>query len=483
MLRLIFIGCLLGVNFVVLNAEERPDVLEINAVSVDPWTNQTQIFWTPSFSPEAYGYIIFEQKRPSTFNPAIDTVWGANENSYTVEEQADTNFLYAIRVLDSRFTDGPFSFFRKHVFLCKAKQLPCERLIEISWSDARRSIVDIAHFEIWRSINDGDFANVATVNASQNSYVYAVGGSEDSEKYKIFVRAVSSNDTIFANSIADTLTLQLAPKPKYAYLKTVSVINNQTVEIRCSVDVSTVWDSLFVYAGDSLVKVIGYENFVANFQVQRIEHAFYYFAISDTCGEVAIYSDSAKPVFLAARLSETTVNLTFSEYYGWFESDIRYDIFEIKDGDTTLVKSDLFPNQTYPFDISDFGQILSLSYYVRAYEISRETYEIRDSTFSNVVEIISRDQIPVDFPTGFVPGGRTQIYRPIYSPQENDRMRFIIFNKFGQVVFSTNNPDEGWNGTFNNAGSDCQPGVYLYQFELIRSGKTTRKQGVITLIR
>ena len=126
---------------------------------------------------------------------------------------------------------------------------------------------------------------------------------------------------------------------------------------------------------------------------------------------------------------------------------------------------------------------MNLSYYVVAYEILPNAYGIKDTTKSNVVDIISKNEIPVFFPTGFVSGGLTPIYCPFYVSQTNDQMQFKILNKFGQVVFSTNNPNDGWNGTFNNSGTECQPGVYLYLFELTRNGKTTQKRGVVTLVR
>jgi len=37
-----------------------------------------------------------------------------------------------------------------------------------------------------------------------------------------------------------------------------------------------------------------------------------------------------------------------------------------------------------------------------------------------------------------------------------------VFNRWGQVVFTTTDPDVRWNGTLNNEGETCPDGVYYY---------------------
>jgi hypothetical protein len=485
MFRTIFIGCLLGLNFAMFSAKfsklqtsepcvsPTPNTVPINAVSVNPLTNQVEIFWTPIVSSDISGYVVFEGEGAGF----TDTIWGADQSRFLSQKIADIKLEFRLAAINQCSERGTQSV-PKYVFMCKIEQRSCEKKINVSWSDATQSIVDIAYFEIWLSKNDGNFERVDSVDASQNSAVVEAFGHL--QRYKIYVRAVSSDPTIFANSIADTLTLISAPEPNYAYLKTVSVINNETVEIRCSVDVSVVWKNLFAYMDGSPVRTLSYDDFLKNnaLSLPR-KNAIYHFEISDTCGEIAIRSNRAKPVLLEATLQDSAVDLRFSELWfdpvqDWF-GFIRYDVLQILDGDTT-VKSGLSPDVPYQFTISNLGHILTLSYVVIVYdgaEIAR----------SNVVDVISRNEIPVHFPTGFVPGGITPIYRPIYVSQERDVMRFRIFNKFGQLVFSTDNPNNGWDGTFNNNGTDCQPAVYVYQFELTRNGRTMHKRGSIVLIR
>ncbi|MCL2415071.1 MAG: gliding motility-associated C-terminal domain-containing protein [Bacteroidales bacterium] len=463
-----------------------PARVNIDALSVDPVTNYVLISWTPLLH-NVHGYIIFRGDGAGF----TDTIWSMSQDTFMSQRPASIDTIFRIAAFNL-CAGGIVNAFpsdtaiASRVFYCRIEQLYCERKIEVVWSNPMQSVRDIARFEIWASRNDGGFVLSKTINDTlQRSAVIDVSGHLT--RYKIFVRAVSSDPAIYANSIADTLTLIAAPEPEYAYTKTVTVINNETVEIRCSVDVSVVWDSLFFFADNSLVRAVSRSDFLQNnrFLLPRIPHAFYHFKVSDTCGIIVIHSDSARPILLVGSLDRTTVDLEFSEYYGWSGSIIRYDLFEIRDSDTTLRESGLSPNQLYSIAFSDldFAQIMNLSYFVVAYRIS-PTYEVMDSTRSNVVAVISRTEIPVYFPTGFFPNSyieENRTFRPFFVSLPNDRMQFKIFNTFGQVVFSTTDPHNGWDGTFNN--TPVQPGAYVYQFELIRNNITTRRQGVVTLIR
>ncbi len=83
-----------------------------------------------------------------------------------------------------------------------------------------------------------------------------------------------------------------------------------------------------------------------------------------------------------------------------------------------------------------------------------------------------------------------------FSPNEdgiNDAMRiwhtkdieiveFSIYNRFGNLVFTTDNSIEGWNGIYKNQLQDI--GVYAYYIQAIdNEGNTILKQGNFTLIR
>ena len=67
-------------------------------------------------------------------------------------------------------------------------------------------------------------------------------------------------------------------------------------------------------------------------------------------------------------------------------------------------------------------------------------------------------------PNAFTPDkdGLNDFFIPvIYGGKE---ITFTIFNRWGEVIFKTNQLNEGWNGTYQN--QICQQDVYTYTLEV-----------------
>lgn len=62
--------------------------------------------------------------------------------------------------------------------------------------------------------------------------------------------------------------------------------------------------------------------------------------------------------------------------------------------------------------------------------------------------------------------------------------RMSIFNRWGEMIFETTNPDEGWNGKKFNVGRDSPEGVYAYVAEVFGPRNLSKRfEGVVALIR
>lgn len=87
-------------------------------------------------------------------------------------------------------------------------------------------------------------------------------------------------------------------------------------------------------------------------------------------------------------------------------------------------------------------------------------------------------------PNAFSPNndGRNDKFE-IYNFGQQILREFKVFNRWGTVVFKTDNPREGWDGTFKNV---MQPtGVYGYIIVIYYpdTGKEETYKGTVTLIR
>lgn len=88
----------------------------------------------------------------------------------------------------------------------------------------------------------------------------------------------------------------------------------------------------------------------------------------------------------------------------------------------------------------------------------------------------------VFIPNAFSPNGdrRNDIFRPlVYGPTRQFRLQ--VFNRYGEQVFHTTNPDQGWDGTFK--GKVCENGPYIWQCSYhIEGSEPAYRKGHVMLI-
>ncbi len=115
---------------------------------------------------------------------------------------------------------------------------------------------------------------------------------------------------------------------------------------------------------------------------------------------------------------------------------------------------------------------------------------VRVSTFVYQYTKNTADCFTVYYPNAFFPTGRTDSLNSIFKVFQKEPFKFDvfemkIFDRWGERVFETTDPDQGWDGTFR--GKSMPPGVYLYSvhWEAIRDDETYKddKKGQVMLLR
>jgi gliding motility-associated-like protein len=101
---------------------------------------------------------------------------------------------------------------------------------------------------------------------------------------------------------------------------------------------------------------------------------------------------------------------------------------------------------------------------------------------SKVLRLCSFD---FHLPNAFTPNndGLNDVFKPTTS--DIYKLNFEIYNTWGESVFKTNNPQQGWNGTYK--GKPCPEGVYLYKISFNgfsnKQLKTYNFKGNVSLLR
>lgn len=90
-------------------------------------------------------------------------------------------------------------------------------------------------------------------------------------------------------------------------------------------------------------------------------------------------------------------------------------------------------------------------------------------------------------PQVFTPNndGLNDTFGPVATGVKNTGYHLIIWNRWGEVVFETKNPDEQWNSLVKNSGRICPDGRYHWQLQAqaISLGEDLELAGSIFLIR
>ena len=94
--------------------------------------------------------------------------------------------------------------------------------------------------------------------------------------------------------------------------------------------------------------------------------------------------------------------------------------------------------------------------------------------------------IEVRFPNAFTPNGdgRNEVFKGLIFGLSAVNFRLAIYDRWGKLIFETDDPQTGWNGQYLNSGENLPPGVYMYRVDFSNPECESRpKPGFATLLR
>jgi gliding motility-associated-like protein len=104
-------------------------------------------------------------------------------------------------------------------------------------------------------------------------------------------------------------------------------------------------------------------------------------------------------------------------------------------------------------------------------------------TTEKIIDIIP--EITYFLPNALTPNedGNNDVYRGKGYTQYLKSFEMVIYNRWGERVFATQNPSDAWNGRKNNIGQKCQAGIYVVLVRIVgpRGGQQEIK-GYATII-
>lgn len=470
-----------------------PDIPIIYSVTIDSLTNEVTITWNQNAQEDTYGYIIYVQNAAGNI-VELDEVFGISTTSYTYGPDVTTGALtYSVAAFDSCFTSTVPPSYQASAkanlhttnFLSRSLDI-CNRTVRLNWTGyIGWSAVD--YYEVYSKNNLG----VWVLEGSTTGTTYTLDVI-DALTYEFVVQAYSSSGGAisFSNKVSQFIS---APnQPAFNYLQVATVVNDE-VHLRLFIDATVNIPAISiqkkvngVFEELEQMSVTSNQLSYIDTDVEVNESSYIYrVQVVDSCGRLSMTSNEAATILLTINNDEVEkINyLNWSPYYDFDGSILGYKVYRGIDGVFDLNPMVTLPNGHYSYedDVSDVYSTGRICYYVEAVE-GINVYNFSESSQSN----IRCSTVPplIYIPNAFTPGGLNPIFKPVLTDFDGSNYDFSIFDQWGQVIFKTSDPNEGWDGKIKLSGKIANTGTYVYFVKLHDGdGIEIIKRGHVTLLK
>jgi gliding motility-associated-like protein len=466
-----------------------PKIFPIRSVSVV--NNQIVVSWEPSATPSVKNYLIYRNSVSGLV--LLDTV--KNNTTYTdINVDPERNiYEYAVIGLDKC---GNSTLFGQNHFstLMKDSVLRCQQSIRLNWNAYQNWQGGVAKYEIWVREGNGPFSLRGT--AASTDTVFTVTGVNNGRDYCYYVKAYQNRtpgDT--ARSNIRCVKLNVVQQMQDIYSK------NATFDVAGNLTYFWQWDTAGdvqeykIFRGESagnlpvlstvtpVSRPLSVNNNFSDLEGLGFKGPrFYKITTKDLCGR-EVNSTVVSTIYLQSLSAGTAVNQVNWTPFNLENGVVQqYELFRVSD--SRITSAGIFPSSTLSFldTFSVSRGDAEICYFVVSETVltfpsgRTERIRTRSNTFCTLQPAI------IQMPNAFIPTGFSQEFKPVFLFSGDVEYNYRIFNRFGQMVFETNDTNAGWNGRVKDefAAQD----VYVYHIILKqRDGKVSESKGSFLLMR
>jgi gliding motility-associated-like protein len=486
------------------NVKPQPYVV-INSASVI--NNQVHLSWYPSPSPEVIAYLILSSR--DGFN-SFDTVFGRLNNTYidTIGDPSFSPIRYKIRALEYcesplglQGTATPDTADHTTVFLRNISPFEdidsCNRTVSIRWDPYDAGSAQVLAYEIQRSVNGSPFITDATLPppGSAPPFLFTLQNIPYRDTVTVRVVAQLPNGAI-SYSNARRFSANAIQTPVNDYIRNITVENGIIyIEYRkdtlASPDTIRILNrSLDGIVFQPLIKnpdfrdrykyIFSDENLAVNDNVY-----FYRLNLRDLCFNEHLSDTAATLRIGIKKRSNNRADILWS---GFEIANITFNYFrleKITGTDTVTIgtfnRTDDYYLDNQLFDFS-LDSVQGICYRITAVFTNNNDPAPREILESHS-NIICVEPEPIAFvPQAFLPDGVNNTFKPFLLYSKRDNYDFRIYDRWYQIVFSTQNVDERWDGSIDGKRAPADGYIYIVKF----TGKNNREYtqtGTVMLIR
>jgi hypothetical protein len=469
-----------------------PSIPVLVAATVDTSNGLSGITWQPSPELDTDGYIVVWNTPGG--GVIIDTIYGQNNTVYTWPS--------------SLADQGPESFTVASFDTCQVGEPPspntsatgpAHTTVHVSTSydrcAARMTLEwtpyggwEVATYRVFVQVDGGPWNLLANVPGDQFTHVQDVVPFRN---YCYVVKSIQEggSNTSLSNKVCRRT--DYPPIPGDNYIRSVSVTGPTQITLIDSVDVTSQAGSYLIERSanggpyEAMINFPGTAGPLITWVDTEVDPStvgyLYRVAVLDSCGVEATTSNIAGNMLLSAVPDLYGVNtLRWNGYAEWAGTVGVYTIYRsIADGPFEPLAVVAEPTWSYVDDVSAYTATTGrFCYYVEAQEVGSPV-GINASSLSNVACAVQQDLVYI--PNAFIVGGANPVFIPVLSFVDISDYELSIINRWGQVIWTSNDPATGWNGV---VGSNTAPiGVYGYYCTFSTGdGRVREERGTVTLL-
>jgi hypothetical protein len=463
-----------------------------NTTGVDSFLIYRQIFGVPGITDGAFMPIIKIENPETSF-------WEDNSELYNGAKPFQRSVTYQVEALKHNPHNDEMSEPHSTIFISDIKFDYCEISNTIEWSKYLGWGNNVSKYQVFTKEEDNSFIFVSEVSGLITTYEHS--NVQENINYEYFVRAVHS-DGLKSSTSNDIQVFTEMPKPAdtinadYA-----TVVEQGRVDLSFTIDPEAPVDEYVLYKSESLAgnyyRIAGFDNSSSSIEYSDFvatSDSNYYYKLTavNTCGVDYKSSNVAGNIVLHSNVKsgETPINsLEWTPYKSWLGAVEEYIIYRSVDGDLPVQIGSVSGDETtYKDDVSNCitetaGKLIqgNFCYYVEAREGDFNPYNIKGISRSCVSCCMQNTLIFI--PNAFNPYSaiaENRYFKPLLSFAKDFNM--VIYNRWGDLVFTSNNATQGWNGETGN-GEYAKKGVYIYYIEFTsENNETIKKRGTVAIV-
>jgi gliding motility-associated-like protein len=508
---------ILGFAFCSNSYAQSIPVVEIDSVSVQD-NQKVQVSWKTSSDARVDGYYIYRVYNnnlgePDFYDPILvndrnTSNYIYQDNTGTIDQPSTNVMRFYIQAVDLDVTppnksdlDSVASKPHQTILLKNTIDL-CNASSNLVWNTYTNSnngwAIGTAKYEVSESQNSGAYRVI--YSGPNTSYVRP--DLQTGVDYKFKVRVLSTDLTKSSSSNVKIVSGSFNNYPAYVYLSNATVNpdnrkialawTTDTTEMRLTYQIMMSTDSIN-FKEIARMDSVPYKRFrdtvIANLVPDRLDY-FFKIITSCSCPDTLDTTAVTHVMRLKAQYIDPTTNyLTWNAYDGWLQDVGYYELYRIKLDPINLTQNSELIATLVPPDISYtdsdpnlIGSDNSVSYYIQAHEqVGNPIVPITPLSESNRAYIYTETKLVV--PDVFTPNGLNPIFRPQLLTSSASKYNMKIYNRWGKLVFETDDEFQGWDGRDKDNGLICPPGSYIYLINTLDStNKNLKKVGSVALL-